>query len=153
MQIRHKWAVIAGTVLVAGGILAGAAFASENGLTAGKPRTEHLDKAVKEGKLTRAEADLLMQLGELRATYRQRFQTDAKALIDQAVKDGKITQAQADKLLAHKGRHGWKDGKPMTQEELKAKLAEAVKSGRMTQEQADRMLQRFAEHQARQNQQ
>jgi polyhydroxyalkanoate synthesis regulator phasin len=151
MNIRQKWSAIAGTVLVAGGLLAGSAFAAQKGNAAEQPRADRLEQAVKEGKLTQAEADLIKQLHELRHTYRQKFEADAKGLVDQAVKDGKITRAQADKLM-HKGKP-WGKTKNLSQDELKAKLAEAVKAGKLTQQQADRILQRFNEHQAKQNQQ
>ena len=113
-----KWATIAGTVLITGGLIVGAAVAAPALSSSGNapaaaqtPGQSHLDKAVKEGKLTQAEADVLKQLGDLRKSYMEKYKADAKNLIDQAVKSGKITQEQADKMLKGHAKHGWRGHK------------------------------------------
>lgn len=140
MFFTRKFAVIAASALIAGGILTGAAFAST------PASTEKLDQAVAEGKLTQGAADVLKQIHGLRQAAMEKFKADRQAVIDQALAAGTITQEEADKLLTQKG-HGHKGfgGKgfhkaPLTQEELKAMLDEKVAAGHLTQEQADKIL-------------
>lgn len=159
MSLKNKFTILAGSVLIAGGLLTGAAFAATAGTGAtpaekAAAQTERLEQAVKDGKLTQDQADVLKRLAELRQSAMEKLQADSKAVVEQAVKDGKLTQEEADKLQTHKlqahklqgrghmgpGRGAFIFKSPMTQEELKAKLDEAVKSGKMTQEQADKIL-------------
>lgn len=107
-----------------------------------------LDAQVKAGKLTQNQADVMLQVSQLRQQAEQQVKAEAKALVAQAVKDGKITQAQAHKLFAHR-QHGF-EGNRLTQDQLKAKLDAAVKAGKLTQAKADQMLQRFAQRQQKQ---
>lgn len=145
MNLKRKLGVAIGAVLIAGGLFAGAALAAGGGKGA-----ERLDQAVKEGKLTEGQAQIIRQIHDLRESYRQKFEAERLAIIDQAVKDGKITQDEAAKLKQPRmGRHG-KGLKTMSQAELKAKLDEAVKTGRLTQEQANRILERHAERSSKQ---
>gem|GEM_PF-5873005 len=128
-------------MLITGVLATGAAFAAPGGTK----MDQKLEDAVKSGKLSQGEADVMRQIGELRQNYKSQVQS----LLDQAVKDGKINQEQAGKLMHH-GRHGRMLMKHLTQEELKAKLDEAVKSGRMTREQADKVLEHHAQHHRKQ---
>jgi polyhydroxyalkanoate synthesis regulator phasin len=108
MNLKHKWSAIAGTVVVAGGLLAaGAVYAADSAPNAAAPATTQTQKAapqdrladaVSSGKLTQAEADVLKQIDALRQTAMDKLKADSQAVIDQAVKDGKLTQEQADKL-------------------------------------------------------
>jgi len=177
MNLKSKWGAVAGAVVITGAVLtAGIALAesSNSGAAASpsatqapsKDRTNWLDEAVKSGKLTQAEADVMKQLDDLRKSAMEKLQADEKAIIDQAVKDGKLTQDQADKLSKHPGPMGGpmdggrggrdhggpgpmgKGRQPMTQEQLKAKLDEEVKAGKLTQAQEDEMLKKFAQRQA-----
>lgn len=142
MNLTRKLGVAIGAVLIAGGLLTGAAFAAGGGKGA-----ERLDQAVKEGKLTEGQAQVIKQIQALRESYRQKFEAERQGILDQAVKDGKITQDQAAKLKQpHMGRHGKWQFKKLSQAELKAKLDEAVKSGRITQDQANKILERHAQH-------
>jgi polyhydroxyalkanoate synthesis regulator phasin len=160
MSISRKWGAIAGAVVVSVGLLAGGAvYAASQPDQAAAPSAQgqsthkNLDHAVKEGKLTQGQADVMKQLQDLRQSYRQKFEADAKSVVDQAVKDGKLTQDQADKMLQHgkgfgrKGHMGdkWHGHKSMTPDQLKSKLDQAVKSGKLTQEQADKILKNWTE--------
>jgi polyhydroxyalkanoate synthesis regulator phasin len=165
MNLKHKWSAIAGTVVVAGGLLAaGAVYAADSAPNAAAPATTQTQKAapqdrladaVSSGKLTQAEADVLKQIDALRQTAMDKLKADSQAVIDQAVKDGKLTQEQADKLAKggpgfggpRGGGKGFGHGN-MTQADLKAKLDAEVQSGKLTQAQEDKMLQDFAQHQA-----
>lgn len=181
LNLKNKWAIIAGTTLVAGSLLAaGAVYASDSAPATPSGTTQpakpdfktHLDDAVKAGKLTQGEADVMKQLDDLRQAAMDKLKSDSQAVIDQAVKDGKITQEQADKLSKPEGRGGFvmkggpgfgrgpghgpgagpKDGffgrGPVSQDDMKAKLNAEVQAGKLTQEQADKILQGFAQHQA-----
>lgn len=158
-NLKKRWAVLAATALLCGGILSGGALAATDDGTAKVPSAaNHLEQAVKDGKLSRGEADVLTQIGQLRQAALDKLKSDAKTVIEQAVKDGKLTQEQADRLLNHTGRagHGPKghgrhgQGQMnLTPEQLKAKLAEKVKAGQMTQEQADQILKKFSEMKSR----
>jgi len=156
MNMKQRVALITGSVLVTGGLLTGAALAATD-TTVPTPTaiaaavTGRLEQAVADGKITQAEADVLKQIQELRASVMEKLKTDSQAIIDQAVTDGKITQEQADSLKTY-GGHGFKghgglkgldlgfDPRGLTEEELKAKLDEAVAAGTLTQEQADQIL-------------
>ncbi len=60
-----------------------------------------LDNAVKNGKITQAQADLIKARNALfgNANFQSAMQSAFQAAVQQAVKDGVITQAQADQLL------------------------------------------------------
>lgn len=147
MKFKTKFTLIAGSVLVAAGLLAGAAFAQ--GTATPEAHQQRLEQAVKDGKLTQGAADVMLQLHGLRQAAMEKLQADSKALVDQAVQGGSITQAEADRMLnghgqkgfGRGGKHGgFRQGSPMTQEELKAKVDAAVAEGKLTQEQADQIL-------------
>lgn len=119
MMLKNKFAVIAGSALIAGSLMAGAAFAAtgaaEPAATANAAekaafKAERIDQAVTDGKLTQAQADLLKEIEALRRAAMEKLQTESKALVDQAVTDGKVTQEEADSLLSHKGGHGFGKG-------------------------------------------
>lgn len=137
MSIRHRFAVLAGTVLVAGTLLAGGAYAAGPGP----------ERALQAEALSDGEKQVLQQLRELRKTYREKLKTESNAVIDQAVQKGTITREQADRMKTHHGKHAWnKKMHRMSPDELKQKLDEAVKSGKLTPEQANRILERHKEH-------
>lgn len=139
MSIRHRFAVLAGTVLMVGTLLAGAAYAAGPGP----------EPAAQAQNLSDGEKQVLQQLRELRKTYREKLKTDSNAVIDQAVQKGTITREQADRMKAHHGKHAWhKKMHRLSTEELKQKLDEAVKAGKLTPEQANRILERHKEHQS-----
>lgn len=158
MNLKNRFGVLAGALLVTGALVTGAAFASEAPATTAQPQS--VESNTKASALTQAEQDVLTQLKDLRTSVMEKLAADSKALVDQAVKDGKITQEQADRLLKHGGhkfgghkfvgKHG-RGGKGgffkfhLSQEELKAQLDAKVKEGKITQEQADQILQKFAE--------
>jgi polyhydroxyalkanoate synthesis regulator phasin len=137
MSIRQKFGVLAATVLVAGTLLTGAAYAADP-----MPEPALQTKALSEG-----EKQVMEQLRDLRKNYKEKFKADADALIDQAVQKGTITKQQADALKARHQKHAWgKKWHRMSQEELTQKLDEAVKAGKLTPEQAAHMLERHAQH-------
>jgi|GEM_PF-3943387 len=140
MSMKKKLGIAVGALLISGGVLTGAALANEAPATADPAaQTQGVTKA---NPLSEAARELLTKIGEIRKSYMEKADTDAKALVDQAVADGKITREEADKLLHHGGK-GFGPGMarvPLTQEELKAKLDELVKSGKLTQEHADKAL-------------
>lgn len=143
MNLKNKFAVLAGSALIVGGLLTGAAFAASPATPeAAAERAAKIEQAVADGKISQNVADLMLQLGNLRQAAMEKLNADSKALVDQAVAAGTITQEEADQLLSHKGRGGHFGGgfKGMTQEELQAKLAEKVAAGEITQEQADMIL-------------
>jgi|GEM_PF-5208538 len=150
MNAKNRFVVIAGSALVAAGLLAGAAFAAGTGTTLTVPSmADRIDQAVTAGRLSQAEADVLKQVDSLRVSTMTKLHEDIQAVIDQAVADGKITQEQADKLQPYGGSRGMgmgpgafnQDGTCLlTDEEQKARLDEAVAAGRLTQEQADAIL-------------
>lgn len=115
LNFKNKFALIAGSAVLTGALLTGAAYAASNDSaaapapSAATAQANNLDQAVKDGKLTQAQADLMKQIGDLRKSAMEKVQADSKAIIDQAVKDGKITQDQADKML--KGHGGFEFGK------------------------------------------
>jgi hypothetical protein len=143
MNLKSKWSIIAGTVLVSGALLTtGVVFAASGSSTESAPnaaattaqpsaqtKADRLEAAVTSGQITQAEADVLKQLDGLRQTAMDKLKADSQTIIDQAVKDGKITQDQATKLAQHddhmgghggrhggRGGHGWgKDGQKDTQ--------------------------------------
>ena len=139
-MFSRKFAVIAASALIAGGILTGAAFAST------PAAAEKIDQAVANGRITQGAADVMKQVHELRQAAMEKFQADRQAVIDQAVSAGTITQEEADRLLTHQGRHqkGFaargSARTPLTAEEMKAHLDAKVAAGYMTQEQADLLL-------------
>lgn len=150
MGLKQKIGVAVGALVISGGLLAGVAMANETPADASAPAagdSAQVEKVGPLGQLSEGAKSVLSQLNELRKSYMEKFQADAKALTDKAVADGTITQAEADKLSKFEGRgfgHGRMHveikGAPLTAEELKAKLDEAVKAGKMTQEQADEIL-------------
>lgn len=153
MNLRRKWGVVAGTLLVAGGLLTGVAFAANAADTNAAPATNAPAAAKERPALTEGEKQVHEQLRSLWQSTMEKLKADSKAVIDEAVQKGTITQEQADKLQ-QRGMHGKlgpKAGKmhgrgkgmmgpALSAEELKAKLDEAVKSGKMTREQADKIL-------------
>lgn len=155
MDLKRRVGLAVGSVLLTGALLTGAAFAADDGKEA-TAKTEWIDKAVQEGKLTQGEADTMKKLGELRRSYMEKYKAEAKGIVEQGVKDGKLTQQQAERMLNHKhkghfhhGKGHGKQGEPMTEAEVKRKLDAAVKSGKLTQEKADVILKRFQEHKAK----
>jgi hypothetical protein len=124
MNLKSKWSIIAGTVLVSGALLTtGVVFAASGSNTEAAPaaaaaaaqapaktQADRLDAAVTSGKITQAEADVLKQLDGLRQAAMDKLKADSQTIIDQAVKDGKITQDQADKLAQHDDHMGGRDG-------------------------------------------
>jgi polyhydroxyalkanoate synthesis regulator phasin len=124
--------------------------------------TALIDQAVKDGKLTQAEADALKakSMGRKGDHGKGGFQFKMKtpmnmtkeqrdAELDAAVKAGKLTQEQADKMKAapmpapgNKTNQHFK----VTPEQFKQDLADGVKAGKFTQAQADEMLKKFNEH-------
>lgn len=117
MLQKSKIALIAASALLAGSLLGGMAYAattkadapaagatlSERAAARKAEMAERLAQAVTDGKISQAQADLMMQLGEQRLEAMTKLKADAQALIDQAVADGKITQEQAEKLQAKPG--------------------------------------------------
>ncbi len=97
MNLRGRFGVIAGAVLLSGILFAGAALAS--GWSGGPA-----------GELTQGQKDTLKQLMELRKSHMEKMKAEATALIDQAVKDGKITQEQGDKMLRFPAKPGMRRG-------------------------------------------
>ncbi|HLN62707.1 MAG TPA: DUF2680 domain-containing protein [Symbiobacteriaceae bacterium] len=137
MSIRHRFAVLAGTVLVVGTLLAGAAYAAGPGP----------ERALRAEALSDGEKQVLQQLHELRKSYREKLKSESNAVIDQAVQKGTITREQADRMKAHREKHAWnKKMHRMSTDELKQKLDEAVKAGKLTPEQANRILEHHKEH-------
>ncbi|MDF2627577.1 MAG: hypothetical protein K0R39_1408 [Symbiobacteriaceae bacterium] len=120
LNLKNKFAVLAGSALITATVLSGAAFAATDSTTADsaaaaapaatapvKADRLNLEQAV-DGTLTQAQADILTQLGALRTAAREKVQADAKAVLDQAVAEGKLTQEEADELLSFKGHGGGK---------------------------------------------
>lgn len=149
MNLRRKWGVIAGTLLIAGGLLTGVAFAANAADDTTAPTTTESAASKERPALTEGEKQVHEQLRSLWQSNMEKLKADSKAVIDEAVQKGTITQEQADRLQErgmHKfGRKHGKMGKSLmgpalSAEELKAKLDEAVKSGKLTQEQADKIL-------------
>lgn len=109
LNLKHKYAVIAGAALLAGSLLVTGSALAASGSAGDAPaasapaKADRLDQAVADGKLTQAEADVIKQIDELRQAAMEKLQADVKAVIEQAVADGKITQEQADQMLSHKG--------------------------------------------------
>jgi polyhydroxyalkanoate synthesis regulator phasin len=122
MNLKSKWSIIAGTVLVSGALLTTGVVFAANGSTTeaaaaaataqapAKTQADRLDAAVTSGKITQAEADVLKQLDGLRQAAMDKLKADSQTIIDQAVKDGKLTQDQADKLAQHDDHMGGRDG-------------------------------------------
>jgi polyhydroxyalkanoate synthesis regulator phasin len=149
MGLKNKFGVLAGSVLIAGGVLTGAVFAAEAPEATTQPT--QTEQSAKRSELTAGQKEVLQQLSDLRKSAMEKLQADSKAVIDQAAAEGKITQEQADKLLRRGGRGmGGFFGKraPVAAEDLKARLDEAVKAGKMTQEQANKILERIDKMQA-----
>ncbi|MDF2626463.1 MAG: hypothetical protein K0R39_294 [Symbiobacteriaceae bacterium] len=149
MGLKQKIGVAVGALLISGGLLAGVAMANEAPADASAQAAGGTAEVVKVGplgQLSEGAKSVLSQLQELRKSYMEKFQADAKALTDKAVAEGTITQEEADRLNKFEGKgfgHARvfvHKGAPLTQEELKAMLDEAVKAGKLTQEQADKML-------------
>ncbi len=117
MNLKHRAALIAGSVVISAGLLTGAALAATDG-TVPTPAavaaavTGRLEQAVADGRITQAEADVMQQLADLRASVMAKLQTDSQAIIDQAVTDGKITQEQADNMQKYGGRGFKGHGRP-----------------------------------------
>ncbi|HEY8346140.1 MAG TPA: hypothetical protein VIL07_02555 [Symbiobacteriaceae bacterium] len=65
---------------------------------------ELVEKAVKEGKLSRQEADQLLKHIAPRRLKPPRSVKEMKARLDEAVRAGKLTREQADQILQH-----WKE--------------------------------------------
>jgi polyhydroxyalkanoate synthesis regulator phasin len=120
--------------------------------------TALIDQAVKDGKLTQAQADEMKSRsmgsmgdhgkgGSWMKAPMTKEQRDAK--LDAAVKSGKMTQEQADKLKAAPmpapGQNMGKQRFNVTPEQFKQNIADAVKAGKLTQAKADEMLKQFAE--------
>jgi polyhydroxyalkanoate synthesis regulator phasin len=151
MGLKQKIGVAMGALVISGGLLAGVAMANEAPADASTPAagdSAQVEKVGPLGQLSEGAKSVLNQLNELRKSYAEKFQADAKALTEKAVAEGTITQAEADRLGKFGGRGFGGEhirievkGAPLTEEELKAKLDEAVKAGKMTQEQADKILQ------------
>ncbi|HYF78180.1 MAG TPA: hypothetical protein VD973_13650 [Symbiobacteriaceae bacterium] len=121
LNLKNKFAVLAGSALITATVLSGAAFAATTDSTSADPSSAasaasapakadrlSLDQAVADGQLTQAQADILKQLGDLRTAAREKIEADSKAIVDQAVAAGTITQEEADALLSHKGHGGGK---------------------------------------------
>ena len=159
MNLKRKIGMVAGALLITGGLLTGAALAAEPDAAA------QAAQAAKQTVLSEGQKGLLQQLHDLRKSYMEKFQAEAKALTDQAVAEGKVTQEEADRLLQKGGRgfgvrghykmmprgggQGFGMGmKAMTVEAMKAKLDAAVANGTITAEQAAKMLEQFELHQA-----
>lgn len=150
MGLKQKVGIAVGALVISGGLLAGVAMANEAPADASAQAagdSAQVEKVGPLGQLSEGAKNLLNQLSELRKSYMEKYQADAKALTDKAVAEGTVTQEEADRLSKFEGRgfgHGRVHieikGAPLTQEELKAKLDEAVKAGTMTQEQADKIL-------------
>lgn len=149
MNLTKKWAAMTGAVLVSGALLTGASFAATAPAAAAQAEQhqQKLDQAVKDGKLTQAEADVRKALADLRHSAMAKLKADSKAVVDQAVKDGKITQEQATKLEKHGwgrgARHQGKHDAKMTREQIQAKVDAGVKAGKLTRERADQILQKW----------
>lgn len=114
MEIKRKWMAIAGAVLVVGALGSGAGLAAGGSTGNTAPGAHWIDSAVKAGKLTQAQADVMQQLVNQKRAAMTKLKADQKAAIDQAVKAGKLTQAEADQLLQRlerKGHHGPGQGK------------------------------------------
>lgn len=125
MNLKNKWSMMAGAVLVSGAVLtAGLAFAETGSSSAAatsapaaasapataqaqapaqKDPSAWINEQVAAGTLTQAQGDVMKQIESLRSSTMTKLQADEKAILDQAVKDGKITQAQADEMAQHKG--------------------------------------------------
>ncbi|HYF94360.1 MAG TPA: hypothetical protein VD969_19240 [Symbiobacteriaceae bacterium] len=100
MSLKRKIGIAAGAVVLAGSLLAGAAFANE--ARAATPAAPGV--LVKQSALSEGAKAVLTQMRELRKAAMEKLKADSKGIIDQAVAEGKITQEEADKLLERGGR-------------------------------------------------
>lgn len=152
-MIKQKWTLIAGTVLIAGALATGAAFASAPTAT-GKLADRQVHKLEN---LSEGQKQLLQQMHERRRHYMEQFRAEAKTMIEQAVKEGKITQEEGEKLQQKGARfHGKKSGKfkgssrgmnlnLIPEDEVRSHLEQAITTGKFTQDQADLLLQTWLE--------
>lgn len=155
----HRVARIVTGVVIAGHLLTGTALGATERPVSPAPCTSApakldpytLDQAVKAGKLSQGEADVLKQIVESRTAVVKKLQSESEAIIAEAVKEGKITQEQAEKLRRHESAASlkWKGLVPrkISPKDLKRMLEVEVKAGKLSQGCADEILKRLAEQQ------
>lgn len=102
--LKRKWAMVAATALVTGGLLTGVAMAGDPAALVTSAVTEgsSIETATER---TPAESEVHQQLKELKRATMVRFKSERKQLLDQAVKEGKLTKEQAEKMMEHRGHH------------------------------------------------